>query len=176
VVTTHVDDAAERSQRQIGRPSTVANFRKHVVGILQETPDLASLEILRRVREAGYQGGKTALYALVASLRPKPAKPLGSFRRSSLESSGSTNGNDRFCENGHANVFRYQVNRLLGCMNVVRVFRSDSLASRCLHDCVMNNWVNSSSKQNPVILCEILERDVFLLSSRVGLRECSIIL
>jgi len=75
----HVDDAAERSQRQIGRPSTVANFRKQVVGILEETPDLASLEILRRVREAGYQGGKTALYALVASLRPKLARPLVRF-------------------------------------------------------------------------------------------------
>jgi transposase len=75
----HVDDRAERSKRQIGRPSTVANFRKQVVGILQETPDLASLEILRRVREAGYQGGKTALYALVASLRPKLARPLVRF-------------------------------------------------------------------------------------------------
>lgn len=38
----HVDDAAERSQRQICGPSTVANFRKPVVGILQETPELAS--------------------------------------------------------------------------------------------------------------------------------------
>jgi transposase len=75
----HVDDAAERSQRQIGRPSRVANFRKQVIGILQETPELASLEILRRVREAGYAGGKTVLYALVASLRPKPARPLVRF-------------------------------------------------------------------------------------------------
>jgi len=75
----HVDDVAARAKRQIGRPSTVANFRKQVVEILQEKPDLASLEILRRVREAGYQGGKTALYALVASLRPKPAKPLVRF-------------------------------------------------------------------------------------------------
>ena len=74
-----VDDAAERSKRQIGRPSTVANFRKQVVGILEESPDLASLEILRRVREAGYAGGKTALYALVASLRPKLVKPLVRF-------------------------------------------------------------------------------------------------
>src|SRR5256885_15983374 len=55
----HVDDAAERSKRQIGRPSRVANFRKQVVGILQETPDLASLEILRRVREGGDSGGET---------------------------------------------------------------------------------------------------------------------
>jgi transposase len=75
----HVDDAAERTKRQIGRPSTVQNFRKQVVGILEETPDLAAVEILRRVREAGYQGGKTALYDLVASLRPKPAKPLVRF-------------------------------------------------------------------------------------------------
>jgi transposase len=75
----HVDDGAERSKRHIGRPSTVQNFRKQVVGILQETPDLPSLEILRRVREGGYQGGKTALYDLVASLRPKPAKPLVRF-------------------------------------------------------------------------------------------------
>jgi hypothetical protein len=47
-----VDDLAERAQRQIGRPSTVASFRKQVIGILEEKPDLASLEILRRVREA----------------------------------------------------------------------------------------------------------------------------
>ena len=78
-LVVHVDDAAERAKRQIGRPSTVANFQKQVAEILQQTPDLASLEILRRVRETGYQGGKTALYALVASLRPKSAKPLVRF-------------------------------------------------------------------------------------------------
>jgi transposase len=50
-----------------------------VVRILEEKPDLPSLEILRRVREAGYQGGKTALYALVASVRPKEIKPLIRF-------------------------------------------------------------------------------------------------
>jgi hypothetical protein len=75
----HVDDVAERARRQIGRPSTVTNFRKQVVGILQEEPDLATLEILRRVRESGYQGGKGALYTLVASLRPKSARPLVRF-------------------------------------------------------------------------------------------------
>jgi transposase len=75
----HVDDAAERAQRQVGRPSTVANFRKPILEILQQTPDLASLEMLRRVRAAGYQGGKTALYALVASLRPSRLFPASSF-------------------------------------------------------------------------------------------------
>jgi transposase len=75
----HVDDAAEREKRRIGRPSIVEDFRKLVVKILQEKPDLPSLEILRLVREAGFQGGKTALYALVASVRPKDTKPLIRF-------------------------------------------------------------------------------------------------
>jgi hypothetical protein len=61
VPVVHVDDAVEREKRRIGRPSIVEDFRKSVVKILEEKPDLPSLEILRRVREAGYQGGKTAL-------------------------------------------------------------------------------------------------------------------
>jgi transposase len=75
----HVNDKAERIKRQIGRPSTVATFGKQIVEILQQEPDLASLEILRRVQEAGYKGGKTALYALVASLRLRSAEPLVRF-------------------------------------------------------------------------------------------------
>lgn len=75
----HVDDKGERKKRQIGRPSTIASFRNQIVQILQQEPDLASLEILRRVRNAGYEGGKTALYELVASLRPQQAKPLVRF-------------------------------------------------------------------------------------------------
>jgi hypothetical protein len=79
VPVVHVDDAAEREKRRIGRPSIVEDFRKLVVKILQEKSALPSLEILRLVREAGYQGGKTALYALVASVRPKEIKPLIRF-------------------------------------------------------------------------------------------------
>ena len=75
----HTDDALERAQRQIGRPSQVMTFRKPVVEILEKTPELPSLEILRLMREAGYGGGKSALYALVASLRPHPVKPLVRF-------------------------------------------------------------------------------------------------
>jgi hypothetical protein len=37
----------------IGRPGIVEDFREPVVKILEEKPDLPSLEILRRVREAG---------------------------------------------------------------------------------------------------------------------------
>ena len=75
IPVVHVDDAAEREKRRIGRPSIVEHFRKIIVKILEEKSDLSSLEILRRVRQAGYQGGKTALYALVASVRPKETKP-----------------------------------------------------------------------------------------------------
>jgi tRNA A37 threonylcarbamoyladenosine synthetase subunit TsaC/SUA5/YrdC len=49
----HVEDARERAKRQIGRPSTVVDFRKQEVEIVRETPDLATLEILRRVKESG---------------------------------------------------------------------------------------------------------------------------
>jgi IS30 family transposase len=75
----HVDDALEREKRRIGRPSQVENFRKLVFEILKENADLPSREILRRAREAGYQAGKTALYGLVASVRPKSAKPMVRF-------------------------------------------------------------------------------------------------
>ena len=79
VPVVHVDDAAERAQRRIGRPSRVESFRKLVMETLEERADLPSVEVLRRVRQAGYAGGKSALYVLVASLRPKEAKPLVRF-------------------------------------------------------------------------------------------------
>jgi transposase len=75
----HVDDALERKRRQVGRPSGVESFRKTVVEILEKAPELPTLEILRRVREAGYGGGKSALYALVASVRPHPVEPVVRF-------------------------------------------------------------------------------------------------
>jgi transposase len=75
----HVDDPAERRQRGIGRPSLVQNFRKWVSELVEKEPHLKSVEILRRARLEGYAGRKTAFYALVASLRPKDAKPLVRF-------------------------------------------------------------------------------------------------
>jgi transposase len=74
-----VDDDAERQRRRIGRPSKAEPFRKHVLELLAEDPDLMSLEILRRARLAGYTGGKTALYELVAAVRPTLVRPLVRF-------------------------------------------------------------------------------------------------
>jgi hypothetical protein len=52
-----------------GRPSTVAPYAPRIAQWLRERPDLPSVEILRRVRLAGYRGGKSALYDLVRQLR-----------------------------------------------------------------------------------------------------------
>lgn len=74
-----VDDAEERERRRIGRPSKVEDFQKRIEEVLKQEPDLASLEILRRMRQAGYRGGKSALYGLVASLRPRVVRPMVRF-------------------------------------------------------------------------------------------------
>jgi transposase len=46
---------------------------------LEEDRDLPGVEPLRRAQEAGYRGGKSALYELVRRLRPSEAVPLGRF-------------------------------------------------------------------------------------------------
>ena len=55
--------------RSAGRPSTVAPYEPLVAQWLREHPDLSGVEVLRRVRLAGYRGGKSALYELVRRLR-----------------------------------------------------------------------------------------------------------
>ncbi len=72
---TVFDDAAERERRGVGRPSKVGPFSERIEAILKAEPELPTLELLRRVREDGYLGGKSALYELVQSVRPKPVRP-----------------------------------------------------------------------------------------------------
>jgi len=69
---THSDDVAERTERRIGRPSKAAPFSSKVVAWLKQDPDLPTQELLRRAKEAGYAGSKTAFYGLVAGIRPPP--------------------------------------------------------------------------------------------------------
>ncbi|HVP67338.1 MAG TPA: IS21 family transposase [Anaeromyxobacteraceae bacterium] len=73
------DDEAEREKRGIGRPSKAEPFRGFIAKLLAEDPDLLSLEFLRRARLEGYRGGKSAMYALIASLRPRPVRPMVRF-------------------------------------------------------------------------------------------------
>ncbi len=62
--------------RKIGRPSKAAPYRALVAELLARDPDIQSLEILRQVREHGYRGGKSALYALAATVRAEARGPL----------------------------------------------------------------------------------------------------
>ena len=76
---TQVDDAAARVMRGIGRPSLVEDFRKPIADLLEQERELKSVEVLRRMRLAGYTGQKTALFALIAAVRPKDQTPLVRF-------------------------------------------------------------------------------------------------
>jgi hypothetical protein len=76
---TDIDDAKERERRSIGRPSKAEPFRSVVAEILAGEPELLSVEILRRAKLKGYTGGKTALYDLIAAVRPRTVRPLVRF-------------------------------------------------------------------------------------------------
>ena len=74
--TTMLDDVAAVRQRAIGRPSLARTVESTVRDILTAEPDLPTVEILHRVRGQGFTGGKSGLYALVASLRPRVVRPV----------------------------------------------------------------------------------------------------
>jgi len=75
----HTDDAVARAERRVGRPSKAAALGTQVSGWLAEDPDLPTQELLRRAKESGYAGKKTAFYALVAGLRPPRGAPVVRF-------------------------------------------------------------------------------------------------
>ena len=60
------DDRTLAQAHRVGRPSTVAAVEPRVVEWLREDEGLPSIELLRRAREAGYPGGKSAVYELPA--------------------------------------------------------------------------------------------------------------
>ena len=76
---TQADDAVQRRERKIGRPSKATPFAPRVAAWLAKEPDLPTQELLRRAMEAGYAGHKTAFYALVAGVRPPRATPVVRF-------------------------------------------------------------------------------------------------
>jgi transposase len=67
----HVDDAAARHETGVGRPNQVEDFRKFLAETLEKEPRLKTVELLHRARQAGYGGGKSAVYELVARIRPR---------------------------------------------------------------------------------------------------------
>jgi len=67
------ESAPTPRSRRVGRPSRVESFRGEVGRILKEEPSLPTVEVLSRLRGLGYAGGKSAIYELVKSVRPKKA-------------------------------------------------------------------------------------------------------
>ena len=55
----------------VGRPSKLAQYAPQIAQWLREDPAPSAIEILRRVRLAGYRGGKSALYELVRRVRTR---------------------------------------------------------------------------------------------------------
>ena len=82
-----------------GRPSCAEPFRHQVASLLESESELSTVELLRRCREGGYRGGKSAFYDLVKSVR-KPlvgAEPIVRFEGVPGGKQQWTHGNN----NGH---------------------------------------------------------------------------
>lgn len=79
IEVTHTDDAAARRARQIGRPSKASPYTQALTDWLADEPELPTQELFRRAKERGYDGAKSALYALVAALRPPRKTPVVRF-------------------------------------------------------------------------------------------------
>ena len=75
-----LDDAAARVARRIGRPSKVSAVRDKVTALMAAEPSLPSTEVYRRMQLEGYTGKKSALFALLAEVRPaSPPAPMVRF-------------------------------------------------------------------------------------------------
>lgn len=66
-------------KKPVGRPSISQGFIEGLLEIFKTEPALPTIELLRRMRIQGYTGGKTALYDLVAELRPRKVVPVVRF-------------------------------------------------------------------------------------------------
>ena len=63
----------------LGRPALASPFETSCERLLRESPDLPTVEILRRLRVDGYSGGKDPVYRLVRRLRRSVTPPIVRF-------------------------------------------------------------------------------------------------
>ena len=112
---------AEQSVKRkgAGRPSDVAKYAPQIHEWLSEARDPAdgpmkSQEVLARLRQAGYTGGKTAVYELVKQLRPpKTVVPIVRFEGLPGEFSQHDFGQRRVqYQDGRIEVVRFFASRL----------------------------------------------------------------
>jgi hypothetical protein len=108
-----VENENATAKRGVGRPSKAQPFRAMVVDLLLQQPGMRSLEIVRHARREGYTGGKSALYALIASVRPRRSRPLGDHDKVPGEIARHGFGQVEVrCVDGHERTFTLFVSRL----------------------------------------------------------------
>lgn len=71
---------------KVGRPRKAESYRRLVVAALAEDPKVPTRDLLERATAEGYDGGKSAFYALVATTREPTRTPQ---RRSALPGESS---------------------------------------------------------------------------------------
>jgi transposase len=75
-----LDPGAEIRRRGIGRPKQSGLFEERAREILAAEPTLPTVEVLHRLKQEGYRGGKSAIYDLVRQLRgPAPVPVMVRF-------------------------------------------------------------------------------------------------
>lgn len=108
-----VADLAVPNAARLGRPSVARVFEPQVRAILEAEPDLPTVELLRRIQLQGYRGRKSAVYDLVAQLRPKHAVPIVRFEGVAGEFSQHDFGQVRVrYDDGSVERVRFFVSRL----------------------------------------------------------------
>ena len=97
----------------VGRPKIIVEFAEMIRKILNENPDINTAEILRRLREQKYTGGKTAVYEFVAQERPSIVRPIVRFEGLPGEFSQHDFGQFRVTyANGNIEVVHFFASRL----------------------------------------------------------------
>ena len=108
------------SRRPVGRPPIALTFEEEVRRILATDGELPTVEVLRRLRERGYSGGKNPVYQLVRRLRATVTSPLVRFE--------GVAGEFCQCDFGHVRV-RYDD----GSVELLHFFASRLKWSRWVH-------------------------------------------
>lgn len=106
-------DAPPAKKGRVGRPPVARAFASLVGEILEAEPDLPTVEVLRRAREKGYRGRKTAFYELVRELRPRIVMPMVRFEGVAGEFSQHDFGQVRVrYDDGTVEVVKFFASRL----------------------------------------------------------------
>ena len=100
-------------RRPVGRPPIALALQEPIRQILQVDPTLPTVEVLHRLRERGYSGGKNPVYRLVRGLRNVVTPPMVRFEGLAGEFSQNDFGSVHVCyESGPEEILHFFAARL----------------------------------------------------------------